>query len=390
MKKIGLGIVALLSVGFTSLFGQQKAQFSQFMVNPFLVNPALSGAEDFIDVKLGYRQQWVGFGEGENSTAAPKTMYLSGHMPIGKPHLAQTHPGDLHNWHGAGVLLYRDNLGLFNANVDLGEDAAEPRSLVSTYAALNYSYNIGITDGSGYGYKHKDGIRLSLGTFVGINQFNLTSDRFYYPDQALGASQTLDPLNLNGGLTASVFDVSFGGLLYLDELFHVGLSTFQTLGSEIQLNDESASNLSRHYYLHGGYKIEFQEMWYLMPSFLWKSIGGVNSVDLNARVDYNDLIFGGVSFRVGNGAQFNNSAITLMAGALIELKEGIHDFRYGKHRYGIEIFYSYDISTLGSQFNSFQSGTHEITLGFRLPPMYRERNAEDTWKRDAKRAKKKS
>ena len=40
---------------------QQRAQYSQYMLNPFVLNPAVAGLEDFIDVRMGYRAQSVSY-----------------------------------------------------------------------------------------------------------------------------------------------------------------------------------------------------------------------------------------------------------------------------------------------------------------------------------------
>jgi hypothetical protein len=53
------------------VLGQQRPQYTQHMINPFLVNPAVSGTEDYTDIRAGYRKQWVGF------DGSPRTMYLS-------------------------------------------------------------------------------------------------------------------------------------------------------------------------------------------------------------------------------------------------------------------------------------------------------------------------
>ena len=55
----------------TQVKGQQTVQFTQYIFNGFAINPALAGSRPCIDIKLGYRNQWVGF-EG-----APKTTFAS-------------------------------------------------------------------------------------------------------------------------------------------------------------------------------------------------------------------------------------------------------------------------------------------------------------------------
>ena len=370
MRRIGIVCFCIGILG--SAFAQQQAQYSQFMVNPYLVNPALSGAEDFLDIKFGYRQQWVGLGEGNS---APTTMYFSAHMPIGKANVAQTHKGDYHNWHGIGVLAYKDQQGIYNAT------NGNSNKWSNTYAALNYAYNLKLTDGSGFNAHHKDGMRLAMGAFLGMNKGALNTD-FTYPIDIDPTQSGVDPSAFGGSNVSTMdFDLSIGGLLYFREAFTFGLSTFQSLGGTFDFVNNN-SRFKRHYYAHLAYKFEMQDHIYIWPSLLWKQVGNIISYDLNARLDYHDQIFGGISFRMGNGVEFRNSAVTLMAGGLIELIEHNHDFRKGKHRYGIEIFYSYDISTnfyTPAGYDAYDKGSHEIILGFRLPPMLMERNAEDTW-----------
>ena len=61
-----------------SVHAQQKPHYTQYILNNYILNPALSGIENYGDIKISGRDQWVGL-EG-----APKTAYISFHMPIGK------------------------------------------------------------------------------------------------------------------------------------------------------------------------------------------------------------------------------------------------------------------------------------------------------------------
>ena len=72
---------------------QQRPQYSQYMLNNYLLNPALTGIEDYADVRFGHRQQWVGL-EG-----APVTYYVSAHMPVGKASYPGPEPGPGHWQH---------------------------------------------------------------------------------------------------------------------------------------------------------------------------------------------------------------------------------------------------------------------------------------------------
>src|SRR6201996_3794333 len=61
-----------------SVSAQQKPQYTQYVFNNYLLNPAVSGIENYTDVKAGYRSQWTGL-EG-----APVTSYITINAPLGQ------------------------------------------------------------------------------------------------------------------------------------------------------------------------------------------------------------------------------------------------------------------------------------------------------------------
>lgn len=63
-------------------YAQQKPYHTQYILNNYILNPALSGIENYTDVKLSYRNQWTGI------DGAPVTIYASAHAPIGKKIIA--------------------------------------------------------------------------------------------------------------------------------------------------------------------------------------------------------------------------------------------------------------------------------------------------------------
>ena len=76
MNKFKLIIAFLLGCG--AVQAQQKPYYTQYILNNYILNPALSGIENYTDVKLSYRSQWAGI------NGAPTTMYLSVQGPIDK------------------------------------------------------------------------------------------------------------------------------------------------------------------------------------------------------------------------------------------------------------------------------------------------------------------
>ena len=358
MKKIFL----IILIVFHFLIGkaQQEIQSSQFMLNPFLLNAAYSSVDDNTDLKVGYRSQWVGI-EG-----APETSYMSLHGPIGKPRWGRTHPGDFHNWHGAGVVMIQDNIGAYR-NIRLN---------------ANYSYNLKLTSGTEFGYNHHDGLRFALGVFVGMNQFNIDTDilsksKKQGSGNIMNNNTVIDPayLALSDDWTHASIDLSFGGMLYYEDAFYLGGSITQILENDIALGIDA--RFSRHYFITGLTKLEVSEEFYVIPSAILKMVSGAPlSWNANIRLDWKDNYYAGIGYR-------SSDAIILMLGTQIRWGEEIKNFRVSKNRYMMYLYYSYDytVSALGNNDNlQFSRGAHEITLGFLLPPRFKERNAEDTWK----------
>src|SRR5512145_1356881 len=68
------GCVILASI--VGLQAQQQPVYSQYMLNTYLVNPAVAGAEGLTSFNLTARKQWAGYAEG------PSTYAVSGQMRI--------------------------------------------------------------------------------------------------------------------------------------------------------------------------------------------------------------------------------------------------------------------------------------------------------------------
>ena len=92
MRNLFTILAISLITGSISSFAQVDYRFNQFMQNPLPVNPAYSGIEDFVDLKIGYRAQWAGF-EG-----APTNMFISGNVAL------EISPGN--DFKDRGIRLY--------------------------------------------------------------------------------------------------------------------------------------------------------------------------------------------------------------------------------------------------------------------------------------------
>src|SRR5687768_16197717 len=81
--------IVILSMWFLQgVNAQQKPHYTQYVLNQYIINPALTGIENYTDVKLSHRHQWVGF------DGAPVTTYATVHRPIGKKDLRTSPTSD--------------------------------------------------------------------------------------------------------------------------------------------------------------------------------------------------------------------------------------------------------------------------------------------------------
>ena len=306
-------IFCFLLVGSVAV-AQQKALYSQYMTNYYLLNPAVSGVGKDWNFKAGYRNQWVGF-EG-----APTTFYLSGETALFKGSVGEGQP-----YHGAGGYVYTDQTG----------------PTTRTGMLLSYAYHVPLNDR----------IFLSSGVFAGVQQYRFDANKIYLAE---GSSER-DPVTRNGNRNAFMPDLSVGTYIHSDKFF-AGVSIFQVLGNKIfDDNDvEDPSRLSRHLFVSGGYNLDVHSNIVVTPSVLLKYVNAAPlQADLNIKGAYHftggpksmydDMVWAGVSYRT-------QDAVVGLVG--LQFKE-----RY-------ELSYSYDITT--SPMSNHSAGSHEIMLGFRL------------------------
>ena len=69
----GLGLFTCSAV-----MAQQRPYYTQYIMNNYIINPAVAGIENYWDVKASHRVQWVGLQD------APVTTYLTVHGPLKK------------------------------------------------------------------------------------------------------------------------------------------------------------------------------------------------------------------------------------------------------------------------------------------------------------------
>ena len=143
---------------------------------------------------------------------------------------------------------------------------------------------------------------------------------------------------------------NFGaGLLFYGEYFYAGISIPRILN--IQVNDgiQSSTRYQKHYYISGGVVFPLSNALKIKPSGLLRIVENKVSLDINASVLINELIWAGIIIR-----DFNTF------GVITELQ--ISD--------RLRIGYSLELP--GNNLITNQFGTHELMVGFDFAPFNRQ------------------
>ncbi|GAB2528090.1 PorP/SprF family type IX secretion system membrane protein [Rufibacter soli] len=307
--------------------GQQKAQFSQYMTNSLVINPAVAGIENYMDIRSSYRKQWVGV-EG-----SPTTFYTSVHASIGKSDRNAQGRGKIsprtskkgvnvnknnkfhrvRPHHGVGAMVQIDQAGL----------------LKTSTVNLMYAFHLPLTST----------INLSSGISGGVlrNSFNTGQARAIDPSDASLAGEMIN-------MTKA--DVSIGTWLYTTNAF-LGISAAQLLNSssdfKAPVDHVLSGRLVPHYFVTAGYRLKVNDLT-LIPSVLYKkSNPGTGAIDLNLKTMYNDRIWLGVSYR-------DKDAVVFLFGLNVS--------------HILDVGYSYDLPT-SSQLET-SAGSHELMLGIKV------------------------
>ena len=321
MKKTLLILIVFFSL-LQIVTAQQKPQYTQYIFNYLLINPAVTGIENYTDAKAGYRSQWTGL------QGAPVTSYLTVDFPIGDAFIqgdATAFPAE--GGEDPSSRQYTQNYMASEPHHGLGfsvvSDVAGP--INTTNIDVDYAYHLGLTDK----------INLAVGVAAGVNHISLNTS-------LITLENPLDPAIANGNNSQWTPDLSVGAWMYSSNYF-VGASVQQLLPGDLYFSSERTIDQAKtvpQYFLTAGVKLFLSDDLTLMPSFLIKQIAPVPlTFDLNAKLNFKDKIWIGASYRQGD-------SFGVLAGI------NISSF--------INVGYSYDITT--SALNTVSNGTHEIVI----------------------------
>lgn len=253
MKKTFL-IITILGIGLLSVTAQQLPQYSQYILNKYVINPASAGTENYFTGQINYRSQWEGVQD------APRTYMLSVNGPIASQNM------------GIGGYIFNDIVG------------PTRRSGIS----LSYAYHV----------KLSSTLKLSLSVNAGILQYGID-----------GSEITFDrPDNVGSAFIENNLLPDAGASFYLHhKKFFLGGSAPQLIRSEINFEEsveEQTGTLSNHFFLMGGYQANIGENFKIEPSFLLKYIEPIPvQYEVTLRGLYKDNYWLGVGYR--QDAAFN-------------------------------------------------------------------------------------
>lgn len=297
-------VAAIVCLTFLSLqsYAQQDPQFTQYMYNMSIVNPAYATAdESMLNIGALYRTQWVGL-EG-----APRTGSFFAHTPINEKI-------------EIGISFTNDNLG----------DVVDENNI---YADFAYVLPVG------------EESKLSLGLKAGLTFFNVDFNGF----NLQSGNQATD-VAFNENISKTYPNLGIGAFYFTDE-YYLGLSapnmlTTKHLESENGVKTTGVQDI--HYFFTGGYVFNINDDLKFKPAFMAKAVkGSPLALDITANVLINKRLEAGIGYRLDDAVSgLVNFKITP------ELKIGyaydytttnLGDFNSGSH----EVFILFDIDLFG-------------------------------------------
>lgn len=250
MKKITIFLLLGFVLYFTESSAQQDPQYTQYMYNMNVVNPAYSGSRGTLSLGLLGRTQWASI------DGAPKTFTFNAHAPLGRKV-------------GVGISVIADEIG--------------PAKEQNIYADFSYTLTVSETGKLAFGLK--GGV-----TLLDVNLLDIVLP------QTNSSGDDLFNENINDAFP------NFGaGVYYYTGKFYAGFSVPNILKSthldKDNINTKAAEEV--HYFLTSGYVFDLSSTLKFKPSLMLKGVTGAPlSIDVNANFLLYDRFELGASYRV--------------------------------------------------------------------------------------------
>jgi type IX secretion system PorP/SprF family membrane protein len=246
MKKISLLLIFITILTVKDMSAQQDPQYTQYMYNMNIMNPAYAGSKESLSITALYRTQWAGL------DGAPETITLSAHAPVGERV-------------GLGLSAIKDELG--------------PISETNVYIDFSYTLPMG------------ESLKLALGIKGGAT----------FHDVGLTSLELQDPGDpfFSEDISNVYPNVGAGAFLYSDN-FYLGISVPNFLNSvHLDENGLKYGSETQHFFATAGYVFQISDNFKLKPSVMVKSaFDAPISLDGNLNALFFDRFEIGASYRL--------------------------------------------------------------------------------------------
>ena len=310
MSKSTIWIILFMFLSL-AVRAQQMPLYSQYVMNAYMINPAIAGSDGYTSFNLTARQQWVGFKDAPSTqsfsaqTRILRKNYVIKNRSINNRSLKPSSKGRV----GLGGFIYNDRNGAIDR----------------TGLQLSYAYHIFVRE-----------TQLSFGLSVGIFQFRVREELITFAHE--------DPLASSLKKVIYVPDANLGFYM-LNGRYFAGISVNQLFQSYLKLGNRALEEykMIRHYYVLGGYRFDLRSDFDIEPSFLFKATEKMAfQADLGGRLYYREDYWVGIMYRTSGD-------IIFLAG-----------IRYNQFYFG----YAFDYSL--SNIQKYSYGSHEIVLALKL------------------------
>ncbi len=312
MKIFGI-LILLLAFGVDA---QQESQFTNTVINPYLVNPAAGGLRDVAQIEILGRYQWVGYDGSAKSHffTANTQLFRNGkgnqsYNPQGVGFQSLPLYSVAKTKHCVGFKAMTDDIGIFS----------------KSGVGATYAYHLPLTKK----------INIGVGLGAGFSSFRIRGGESKVADQS---DETY--LNYLGGTNSQGFlDVQSGLVLYGAKSY-LGISSSQVFRNKLEkITDQSA--LVRHIYINGNFRLIDKPNFALIPNFLVKmAAGSPVSADMGFQFNFQKSFWAGLTYRISNAA-----AVSLG----INLPKNLY------------VAYGFELAT--GKLNRLNSSTHQIQIG---------------------------
>jgi type IX secretion system PorP/SprF family membrane protein len=305
-------LTAFLLIAFLETSAQQLPIFSLYHDNNFVLNPAITGAEDHGIITASYRDQWSGM------DGRPRTLNGSYRSPIPRTKM------------GLGGHIMNDVTG--------------PTSF--TGATVTYAYHISFKKVSPFSWgAFLRNSKISLGLSLSAYQYRLKSSELVLENQ--------NDLAVSADDQSSIRPNAGVGLYYYYDKVYVGYSAPQLIPLDVKFEADDGNSIIKrenHFYIVAGGKIPlggkvpkgYYNKFYIEPMVWFKYVKGAPmQYDGYLRLRHKNMVWFGAGYR--------SSKTMIFDAGLMIMKQ-------------FQIGYAYDL-----QINDYRAdlgNTHEIILAY--------------------------